>query len=567
MSRHAAPRLPAVRPATALTGLYIRVALWFALIFIVLNYLGFEAIYQHTTPFYALPMPAFPSPVAFGTSLLLISLLYAAGRLRFGAITRHGRFAWYFWAGAILVATVAAFLIDSSTAGFFHSIAAEWPVVFRNGFAIVVFAAGLWLFDRWLRRVDWFARDPAPIEMRRFLAGAYGFTVLFSIAVALLRGAMDVLGEPYTRVGLEYFHDIGAGGSISGLFAQYERVHEHLSAHSRVHPPGPTAILWVLSYFFGRTPTGVALGTILFGSLAIFPLYAWLRDMLGIRVSVVGVALYTVIPSIVLFTATSADITFMPFTLGTLYLFWRAIHRHSARYAAAAGVGYALMSLISFSLISIGSFFGLVGLLRIYKGEWRVVLKTAAVMLLAFLAVHLALRWSTGFDVVRVFTLSKESFDHDQVLLDRYAPRYPAWTFRFFNPAASSTSRAFQSRCYASGVLRGHSRTPGYSSLSSLLLCWPSTSFTSPAAKANAPPCMSFRFYSPPPPTCSTRSSMTPASRRLFWRPSPSSACNVGSPKSSSIPIGEIRRAVPCALRCVTPIAPMIATCAAASAR
>ena len=64
------------------------------------------------------------------------------------------------------------------------------------------------------------------------------------------------------------------------------------------------------------------------------------------------------------------------------------------------------------------------------------VVKTAVVMLASFLLFHGAVRLLTGFDIVECFRLSHAQFLEDQIRLDLVQPRYPAWTFKFFNPLA-----------------------------------------------------------------------------------------------------------------------------------
>jgi len=130
----------------------------------------------------------------------------------------------------------------------------------------------------------------------------------------------------------------------------------------------------------------------------------------------------------------------MPFTLATLYLFTRAIGGRdpwtvSSLVALAAGVFYGLSSLLSFSLVGLGAFFGLVGLWRMTdRRAWFVVIRTAALMAAGLLAVHVAVRAWSGFDVVECFKACKAQFDLDQANLDQFTPRYPAWVWRIANP-------------------------------------------------------------------------------------------------------------------------------------
>ena len=251
----------------------------------------------------------------------------------------------------------------------------------------------------------------------------------------MIRGGLAGISQAYDRQAYEYISDIGYGMSIRGLFEQYETLHPHLSMHAKVHPPGPIAILWVMSFGVGREPLALSIATILFGSLSVVPLYFWVKDMCSAQTAVMTSVLYATMPTIVLFTATSADITFMPFTLTTLFLFWRAITRSSMRYAAAAGVGYGLMSIISFSLIGVGIFFGLVGLWHLKSEETRgAVIKTAVIMVVSLVGFHLLIYFWSGMNIFHVFDMSKNQFDIDQMHLDDLDPRYPSWAFRIINP-------------------------------------------------------------------------------------------------------------------------------------
>jgi hypothetical protein len=285
-----------------------------------------------------------------------------------------------------------------------------------------------------LRRHDWFGPELSPRALKWTLGGLVLFSFALAGAIAMMRGGLDGIAAPYLRSQYEYINDVGRGLTLRGLFHDYLKMHPYLSMHSKVHPPGPVALLWVLSYVFGREPSGLALATMVIGSLALIPLFFWVRDMSDQRTALTCSIVYAVTPTILLFTATSADILFMPFTLGALFLFWRALHRQSSAYALAAGVLYAIMSLLSFSLIGVGAFFGFVGLWKLAdpRLRWSVV-KTAVVMVLAFLLVHgLVYLWS-GFDVIECFRVCKAQFDEDQRNLDMLTPRYASWVYKILN--------------------------------------------------------------------------------------------------------------------------------------
>jgi hypothetical protein len=428
--------------ASRLLSLYTRTTLWYLLVVALFSMLGVEAIYMNPTPFHALFAPAsetWSGPVfaagMAGAAVIVLTWLYAPA----AALTPHRKAL----AGAIaflwVVLLTRILSRDSQLQGDTESL---WGVLWQGirwhlpamlvavGFA----AAGLC----WIKTHPVFSAEAVLPSVRKTLLVLVLFAVLFSTSIAMIRDGSEGITDAYERSKYEYIGDVGIRTSIKSFLKDYNELHEYLSMHSKVHPPGPVVILWLMSMvLFSQSPFALSLATIVAGSTAIVPLFLWARDMIGERVALLSVLMYTLMPSIVLFTATSADILFIPLTLWTLFMFWRAIHRNSWKYALGAGALYAAMSLCSFSLLSIGAFFGFVGLWRIGDRSTRLsVIRTAALMIASFLAVHLAVKYWSGFDIIECFRLSKAQFDEDQANLDIYSPRYPGWVFRFLNPMA-----------------------------------------------------------------------------------------------------------------------------------
>lgn len=421
-----------------LTGRYVRTLIWCLAAVLLLWMIGFEAIYAHPAPFYAAPQPAFNTILVPGA---FAALLWAAYLVVSRQFTLRGRTRMLLgWAGvSILFVTLFAVFYQQATAQNqpIRPFAADFCAVFRwHALAMALFTLALTALLRVLRDDHWFDAEPDLLQVRWLLFGLVVFSVAFACAIAMLRGGPAGIAQAYMRSSYEYIGDIGSGRSIHGLFGDYLRLRPHLSMHARVHPPGPIALLWLLSHIAGRGPMALSLATVTFGALGVIPLYFWGRELTSRRVALTCCFLYSVMPSIVLFTATSADILFTPFTLTTLYLFTRAIQRRSTLCAAAAGIGYAVLSLLSFSLIGIGAYFGLVGLWSLSRrGIRRNVFQTALLMAATFLFTHAAVRWWSGFDIVACFQACKAQFDLDQQHLDLVTPRWPAWTWRFLNPA------------------------------------------------------------------------------------------------------------------------------------
>ncbi len=406
--------------------------LWYLLGLWAFWMLGLEGIYRHPFPFYGFISPVFTSPTV---PAIVIALVLVGCGLTAHLLFRPSRM-FYILAAIAALAGSVSFARDSLLEGSAAEKLNAFSVLPWYALTLLVFAASLSALIWAMRDLDWFGDGPAKRETRWMLIALAVFAFVFPASVAMLREGPLGISQAYERQALEYIKDIGLGGSIRGLFRDYATLHPYLSIHSQVHPPGPVAILWVLSYFAGREPMGLSLATMALGALSVFPMYFWARELFSQRTALTCAVLYALVPSIVIFTATSADITFMPFVLTTLFLFQRAINRASPPYAFAAGLCYGLLGIISFSLLSIGVYFGFIGLLRLRKRETRrAVIQTATLMIIGVLVFHGAVRWWSGFDVIEVFQMSKEKFDIDQNLLDLHDPRLPSWAWKFGNPA------------------------------------------------------------------------------------------------------------------------------------
>lgn len=423
-----------------LTGIYVQCFVWYLLGVIALWVAGIEGVYAHPTPFYALFSPVFDSLLVPGTVLALCWLGYLAIRLSTicDPVSSKRRMVAAIVLWALLTVLLGAGLGRTAVREgrpLLDVLGDHWTAVRWHLPAITVsLAAGAALCVAF-GRLRWFEEEPSPRTTRAVLMGIFLFLVLFAAAVAMIRGGFSGISQAYTRYRYEYIGDIGQGGSIRGLFRNYEKLHPYLSLHGKAHPPGATAILWVLCYVFGTGEMGLSIATILFGTLGIVPLYLWAKDLTDRRTALIGCMLYAVIPSIVLFTATSGDILFVPFSLTTLFLFWRAIHRRSVAYALAAGSFYALCSLISFTQLSIGAFFVLVGLWRLKNRSTRfAVAQTALCMITGFAATHAFVWFWSNFNVFACFDLCHRQFYLDQFHLDQAEPRYAGWVYRFLNP-------------------------------------------------------------------------------------------------------------------------------------
>jgi hypothetical protein len=408
----------------------------------VLWILGVESIYQHPTPFYALYLPAFSTPAVPLAVLWVMALasLHAtrrAGlrpvRIGLGPVAACA-------AGLAALAALAALQMRAAPGGAMPWLSGALREFIWHLGPLAVFFGFAAALSRSSAPAALAGLGPLPdvAETRRVVAATAVFLCCFACTVAMLRHGTAGISQAYQREAYEYVGDIGKTGTIHDLFARYGQIRPYLSMHAKVHPPGPIALLWVMSWLVTRDALALSLATAAVGALGVFPLHGWLRACFGARTALAGVLVYSLVPSVVLFTATSADVLFTPFTLAALWGFERSLRGGRPGWALLGGAAYGWATLLSFSLVGVGVYFAIAGLFALARPESRgAVVRTAALMLAAFAAVHGLVWFWSGFDYVGALRASKAQFDLDQYNLDQFTPRYPGWTFRLiFNPAA-----------------------------------------------------------------------------------------------------------------------------------
>lgn len=394
--------------------------------------LGVESVYDHPAPFYALLLPATEN---FATLALTLALWAGVVLLSNRMVAVRGGF----WRqeGAWLVGLAGVATILCAILAVRNGVALNLQELAAHALVVAVGGGGLLAVLFILQHTRFFTDNPKPFRAGYFLLGLFLFAVVFACALAMLRGGMSGIAAPYTRVQYEYVGDIGVTSGIRDLFRRYNEISSYLTLHSRAAPPGPIAILWGFTYLLGNDPLALALCTVIFGSVAIVPFYFWVRELATERIAVIACLLYVFCPGIILFTATSAEILFMPFSLVTLCFFERAIRRGSPIAAIIAGIGFGMMAHLKFTLLGLGIYFALVGLRYMAQPEKRyAVMQTAALMAVSSLGVIGAVWLWSGFDLLTCLQQAKAHFDLDQALLDEITPRYPGWVFRFLNPLA-----------------------------------------------------------------------------------------------------------------------------------
>ena len=247
-----------------------------------------------------------------------------------------------------------------------------------------------------------------------------GFFLAISISVAMIDGYREVAGrqlpaflEPYTRTNYEYYGDVpkvDQGGLWSFLrdYAKPE-LFSTLSGHAQTHPPGGILFLWIVSKLFGYNLLAASLGSVVFTSLTVIPIYLLAKELYGESIGGYALALFLITPNFVMFTGTSMDGPFSVFPILSLYLFYKG--RGSERtvcYGVLTGISLGCGMLMTYSTVFIGLFFSVVLLLTLIldRGRFRYTLTLLLIAGVTFIVFYLLMFLSTGFNLFEALQAS-----------------------------------------------------------------------------------------------------------------------------------------------------------------
>jgi hypothetical protein len=180
------------------------------------------------------------------------------------------------------------------------------------------------------------------------------------------------------------------------------QLNDSMSNHSRTHPPGPVLFLWGVSRLFGPGLVPAWLATVLFASLATIPVFFLARDLYGETVARRALALFLLVPSVVLFTTTSMDGPMMVFLMAAIWAFLRATAEHAQWLLGAilSGLALALASFMTYTASFLLLYFGVIAVLAFFADRarfWRIV-RIVPVAALAALAFYGALYLAVDYD-------------------------------------------------------------------------------------------------------------------------------------------------------------------------
>ena len=247
-----------------------------------------------------------------------------------------------------------------------------------------------------------------------------GFFLAISISVAMIDGYREVNGqhlpaflEPYTRTRYEYYSDVPKVDQVGLLsfmrnYAKPE-LFSTLSGHAQTHPPGGILFLWVISKLFGYNLLVGSLGSVIFTSLTVLPIYLLAKELCGELIGRYALALFLITPNFVMFTGTSMDGPFSLFPILSLYLFYKGILSDQARrYGFLTGISLGYGMLMTYATVFIGLFFNVVMLLTLIvdRKGFRRILTLLLIAGVTFSAFYLLVFLFTGFNLLEALQAS-----------------------------------------------------------------------------------------------------------------------------------------------------------------
>lgn len=267
-------------------------------------------------------------------------------------------------------------------------------------FPIVVFAVFFFVFR-------WFSARLHIVHGTLIVGFFLVFSILIDVAVTMIDGGVEALVHPFTRTDLEYYGVVNEVKSASSFLKDFVlMLPSFKSMHVATHPPGPVLFLWAVSKLFGDGVLIASLSVIVFGSLSVIPVYLLSRDLYGKEVGFYTIALYTLAPNIIMFTATSMDTVFAFFSAWSVYFFFKAIKdKYSPIYPILSGLSFAIGVFMTIGVFIIGLFFVIVALYYAITGCGMFnTFKKMLTLLVSICGFYLLLYITTGFNAIECFS-------------------------------------------------------------------------------------------------------------------------------------------------------------------
>ena len=179
------------------------------------------------------------------------------------------------------------------------------------------------------------------------VAASSALLCAIALAVAALAAGPPSWWEPFRYTG-EYPQAAGHVGSVGSFLREFPERLASLPSHAAGHPAGATVLYELLGRVWSGIP-GAALLTVALGCLGEVNVAGLTRDQLGEEGGRRALALWTLSPVVVLYTATSADAVFALVLAGAALASLRGLTRRSLAWTLAGGALLWLSSLLTYA--------------------------------------------------------------------------------------------------------------------------------------------------------------------------------------------------------------------------
>jgi 4-amino-4-deoxy-L-arabinose transferase-like glycosyltransferase len=254
----------------------------------------------------------------------------------------------------------------------------------------------------------WFLRRTRIATSLSGRAAVLAFSLFFlaiTVSVALSDGGPRAIVAPLLRTDLEYIGAIDRVQAVAQFLRDYPRLASTMPMHAQVHPPGSVLFVWAACRLFGDGPWGAAIGIILFSGLTIPLVYRWADRLGGPAVARRASAIFILIPSVVLFTATSMDGPFAVPLIATMAFYWEAMEHRPILLGSLAGIAASAAAFMTYSVTVALVFCGIATCIRYATrtAQPLTIVSSACCALASFLGTQGLMWLLTGYDPIQMF--------------------------------------------------------------------------------------------------------------------------------------------------------------------
>lgn len=242
----------------------------------------------------------------------------------------------------------------------------------------------------------------------KFLAALWASFVAFALSVAATRLGRYGILENFSRTGMQYTGELEKIKNIGDYLHNFISTHSiWYMNHAVTHPPGYPLLLYLFQKFFHVEFLGLSILAVMFGALAIIPIYYFLKELISEEAARFGLVIYIFLPGTVLMGATSMDFTFV-FVVWLAFILIFKGWRMNWLLAFLGGITAAIALFMNFLFLLTAPLF-VYFLYSAYAkaASIKKILAYPIFSLLGFTVFFLILFYATGYSIIENFNTAR----------------------------------------------------------------------------------------------------------------------------------------------------------------